>query len=385
MATRILILGGYGNTGFLIARLLVKESSVELVIAGRDINRAEQTATELNSEFYTDRVSFKYVDASNTNSLKTAFAGVNLVVVASSTIEYTYNVVSVALEVGIDYLDVQLSSPTKLSVLNSFRKELERQGRCFITDSGFHPGVPAAMVRYAATKIDVLEVANISAAFQLKWKELLFSESTTSEFIDELMNFNPMVLKNRKWIDMGMKEIPKFNFGELFGERYCLPMYLEELQSLPDLIPSLNETGFYISGFNWMVDYIIIPIAFATYKVFQTRAKSPMGHLLKWGLRNFSKPPFGAVIQLQAKGMKGRQNRQLLMRLTHDDAYVLTAVPSVACLLQYLDGSIRQPGLWFQANLVAPQPFFDDIERLGVRVSIQVAEASNLSGRSKSI
>ncbi len=196
MATRIIILGGYGNTGFLIARSLVKESSVELVIAGRDINRAEQKATELNSEFYTDRVSFKYVDAANTNSLKVAFTGVNLVVVASSTIEYTYNVVSVALEVGIDYLDVQLSSPTKLSVLNSFRKELERQGRCFITDGGFHPGVPAAMVRYAATKIDVLEVANISAAFQLKWKELLFSESTTSEFIDELMNFNPMVLKN---------------------------------------------------------------------------------------------------------------------------------------------------------------------------------------------
>ncbi len=53
---------------------------------------------------------------------------------------------------------------------------------------------------------------------------------------------------------MGMKEIPKFNFGELFGERYCLPMYLEELQSLPGLIPSLNETGFYISGFNWMTD-----------------------------------------------------------------------------------------------------------------------------------
>ena len=62
------------------------------------------------------------------------------------------------------------------------------------------------------------------------------------------------------------------------------------------------------------------------------------------------------------------------MRLAHDDAYVLTAVPAVACLLQYLNGSIQQPGLWFQANVVEPIQFFKDIERLGV--SIRLSEAS---------
>ena len=51
---------------------------------------------------------------------------------------------------------------------------------------------------------------------------------------------------------------------------------------------------------------------------------------------------------------------------------MLTAVPVVACLLQYLDGSCRRPGLWCQANIVDPERLLRDIERLGVAVQIDV-------------
>jgi saccharopine dehydrogenase (NAD+, L-lysine-forming) len=372
MQKKFLILGGYGNTGFLIARLLLQESDIHIVIAGRNLSRAQQAANDLNRKFNADRASSKQVDAADTNSLEAAFEGVDTVVVASSTIDYARNVAGLALEAGTDYLDIQLSSPAKLVVLNSLREKIERKKRCFITDGGFHPGVPAAMVRYATTKFDTLEVANIGARFQLNWKKLQFSESTISEFIDELKNFTPLVLKNKKWIKMSMKELPKFDFGEIFGEKYCAPMLLEELRSLPNAIPSLKETGFYIAGFNWMTDYIIMPIAFAAVKMFREKAKGPMGKLFRWGLKNFSKPPFGAILQLEATGLKDKKNRCMHMRLTHNDAYVLTAVPVVACLLQYLNGSIEGSGLWFQANWVEPIQFFRDIERLGVTVSIQI-------------
>lgn len=372
METKIIILGGYGNTGLLIARLLLQESNSELILAGRDLSQAQRLAAELNREFHTDCVSSQQVDAVDPKSLAAAFAGVTLVVVASSTMEYTHNVVRAALDADIDYLDLQLSSPTKLAVLNASRDEIARKGRCFMTDGGFHPGVPAAMVRYAAIQLDALEIASVSAAFQLDWQTLLFSESTIFELVDEMMNFNPTILKNREWVEMKMNKFPKFNFGERFGERYCLPIYLEELKSLPDSIPSLKETGFYISGFNWMTDYIIIPIDLAIYRVFKEKARTLMKNLFVWSLRNFSKPPFGAVIQLEGRGLKDGQNRNIQMRLAHDDAYVLTAISVVACLLQYLNGSIRHPGLWFQANLVEPKQFFGDINRLGIKVSLQM-------------
>lgn len=44
MAMTFLVLGGYGNTGRLIARLLLQESDVHVVLAGRSLERATAEA-----------------------------------------------------------------------------------------------------------------------------------------------------------------------------------------------------------------------------------------------------------------------------------------------------------------------------------------------------
>ena len=148
-------------------------------------------------------------------------------------------------------------------------------------------------------------------------------------------------------------------------------MFLEELRSLSGQISSLREVGFYIAGFNWMSDYVVMPVAFTAIKLFGDRAKEPMGQLFRWSLKHFSKPPYGAVIQVDAKGLKGNQTSLIRMRLNHDDTYVLIVIPVVATLLQYLNGHDQTPGLWFQANFVDPIQFFQDIERLGVGIVVK--------------
>ena len=56
--------------------------------------------------------------------------------------------------------------------------------------------------------------------------------------------------------------------------------------------------------------------------------------------------------------------------LYHEDGYMITAIPVAACLLQYLDGSIQKPGLWFQALVVEPERFMSDMKRMGLGVRI---------------
>ena len=51
MKKTVLILGGYGNAGLPIARLLLQECDAEIIIAGRNLGRAQRTADELNREF----------------------------------------------------------------------------------------------------------------------------------------------------------------------------------------------------------------------------------------------------------------------------------------------------------------------------------------------
>ena len=64
------------------------------------------------------------------------------------------------------------------------------------------------------------------------------------------------------------------------------------------------------------------------------------------------------------------QERKAVLRISHEDVYVMTAIPVVACILQYLDGSLpRTPaGLAYQGLSVEPLRFLEDVDQLGASV-----------------
>jgi len=348
--------------------------SVELVatthsfLAGRNGARAQRTAEQLNAEFKTDCVSGLQVNAASHASLVEAFQQVQMVVVASSTIEFTQIVAEAALEAGIDYFDVQISAAAKRQALEALQERVLSSGRCFITDGGYRPGIPAAMVRYAATQIPGLESAPVASVFQVNWKEREFASSTAAEFADELKSFNPLILKNGTWQPGKMSEMLDIDFGEPFGHKYCMPMFMEEFRPLPEFIPSLKETGFYSAGFGGLVDYLIVPLAFILLAIAPNRSRKLLARLVEWGLKHTTRPPYGAVLQMKAQGT----GHSLAMTIFHEDSYLLTAAPAVACLLQYLDRSLRKPGLWRQATLVEPIRFFEDLARFGVQIKQEI-------------
>ncbi len=367
----LLILGGYGNTGRRLAQLLLQETDVRLVLAGRTVEKAESTAAKFNSQFDDERVSTAYADATDTASLQQAFASVDMVIVASSTGKYAREVATAALAAGIDYLDIQYST-AKLAALESLSGEIEKAGRCFIAEGGFHPGLPAALVRYVAPHFDHLEKAIVGSVIKLNWSSYEIADATAREFLAEIDDFATLLFKDGRWQKarfLGMLDTISMDFGGELGRQYCVPMFLEEMRTVPEMYPTLQETGFYIAGFNWFVDCLVFPVAAIASKVWPERALKPLSRLMVWGLNTFSKPPYGALLKVEAVGEKAGQPHTLELTLHHPDGYTLTAIPVVACLLQYLDGSIRQPGLWTQANLVEANRLMHDMQRMGVEVA----------------
>jgi len=370
MNKKIIILGGYGNTGIKIADLLLEYTEMEVILAARNMDRLKTSCRELNEKYLTTRVSTVYADASNRDSLVRAFNGADMVVVASGTVEYTETVATSVLEAGIDYLDVQYSTK-KLNILFSRTEDIKKADLCFITDAGFHPGLPSVLIRYGAKDFDTLETALVGSVIKQDWMNLEVAPSTSKEFIQEIMETQMLIYKDSNWKKGNMwstRDFIKMDFSKQFGVQECIPMFFEELRPLPDLYPSLKHMGFYIAGFNWFVDFFVFPLIMVVLKLFPKRGLAPMSKLMVASLAFTSKPPFGIVMKLEASGKKDGEKKSIEITCYHEDGYWFTAIPVVACLIQYLDGTIRKPGLWTMGNLVDPFRLMKDMEKMGITI-----------------
>src|SRR3970040_349393 len=101
----IVILGGYGNTGRDVARLLLEHTDVRIVLAGRNGERAAQAADGWNKRLPGEGAPGLGAAASDRESLRRSFAGADLVVVASSTSPHVASVATAALEAGLGSMD----------------------------------------------------------------------------------------------------------------------------------------------------------------------------------------------------------------------------------------------------------------------------------------
>lgn len=363
--TTFLILGGYGYTGKLIARYLLEWSDARLIISGRNLDKAQSFSDELNRDFPGERVRALRTDAADYDNLCQALAQADMVLVAAPTVQHTPNVVRAALETGTDYLDVQYSDE-KLAVLEAHANQIRAADRCFITEAGYHPGLIAALIRYAARGFTSLESAHVGGLLNMG-ASLPYSDAV-DELMEAFKTYQARTFKDGAWTKAGAYSTRKFDFGQPYGVRNSFSMYFAELSVIPRLYPGVRDVGFYIAETHWITDYVISMLVMAGLKLFP-KAVKPLGKLMWWGMRTFPKPPYGVTLQAEVRGARDDGPATAKASIFHPDGYILTAIPVVACLLQYLDGSARQPGLWMMGEIAEPLRLVRDMESMGVKVS----------------
>ncbi len=364
---KIVVVGASGNAGGMIARLLAPSLSAadELVLAGRNLERLAAVQRQLTT---VADVGVASVDVAVPEQVAVAVEGATVVVVTVSRPDLVSSLAEIVLEAGADWFDTLLSSPTKHAALRALAPRITAAGRCFVTDGGFHPGLPGALVRWAAERLDAITVADVMAGLRIDWRTDSLSDSTIAEMLDELTDFSMATWVDGQRRELRWTECPVVDFGKPIGRKSLVPMALAEMDELPARYPTLQRCGFYVSGFSPAFDYLAMPILMAVSKVRPWRpaaiafTRRAMARLCR------PTPPYQLSVKLDAVGERAGRPATASVRVSGEDSYLLTAAPAVACLRGMLDGSIRTPGVHLQADVVSPTPLLADLAAAGLRV-----------------
>lgn len=369
---RIVLLGASGNLGREVARLLSPSLAPDdvLVLAGRNVERLDAAAASTSGPA---RVATECVDAGDEDAVRRLVTGAGLVVVTASVPDRLPTLARIVAEAGADWFDTLLSTRTKVARLRALGPAYATGGGCAVTDGGFHPGLPAAMVRWAGRHLDRVESADVCAGMRLDWRTETLSDSTVEEMLTEFGDFDMTTFVDGGWRKLPWSRSPAVDFGPPIGRKTCVPMYLGEMESLPEEFPSLRRTGFYVGGFSPAFDYLALPVIMAMTKARALRGATvrftrwAMGHLVS------SPPPYRLVLELRAIGSLDGSPAVATVRVSGDDGYLMTAAPVVACARRLVDGTARRPGLTFQADLLDPDELFAELSGLGIEVELSVS------------
>lgn len=345
---RVVVLGGYGRAGRLVVEMLAEDEGLEVVVAGRNEPRAQDVASTLARRGR--RVFAARADAGDGPTLRRAICGARLLVVASSSLDVVEVPMDACLAEGVDYFDLQIESRRKERARSERRAAIGTSGRCFVTDGGFHPGLPAVLVRHAMARCDALLEADVGSFLKVDWREMGSTPGTAVEFARELLDMRMEAYRFGGWRKLPCREWPTFDAGAPFGAFRGVPMRLAELVELVASETAIRKTGFYLGGSAWMADWLVYPGAYLLAKL---GCLAAAGRVLKWGLSVTSHPPFACALLLDAVGTVGGEPRVLRYRVRSADGYRLTAAPAVACIRQMLRDP--RPGLWRQGLYADPE------------------------------
>lgn len=368
MRPTIVLLGATGRAGRVAARLLLEQTGARIVLGSRSRDRAAALAAALARDFPGGRVDAVAVDAADESSLRTALAGARLLFDCGPTALFTGRIPLACIAAGVDCLDIHPSR--SLAVLRPLAPEVARAGRCFVTQAGLHPGLPATIMRHAASLLTRCDA--VAAAMLMNIGEVSGPESAV-ELIEEMSVYRSLVWREGVWRKPPWSHTRRFDFGPGLGPRTCYPMWSEELEGLPERIGA-KEAGFYVAGFNGFADAVVTPLAVAFGSIRRGLGAKPLARLLVFSLRRFGRPPFAIVVAAEATGGRDGTPRtvRVILRSDDDDGYQLTAAPAVACVKQLLDGAITRPGVHRMGHLVEPARLAADMEQMGVGVEVTV-------------
>ena len=358
---RILLVGATGFAGRKLAIYLLTDTDATVILSGRCGAKLDELRSSLQEHGPAHRIELLELDAADFDAA--SLPEFDLLANATGAGPHNAPLIEACLERRADWIDMQMSNEL-LCPSPELQANIERGDCCFVIQAGFHPGIPAALVRYATQEMDVVDSAMVGSV--IRDESGLPYTSGFTELVDSFRDYKSEMYRDGHWQKLKVADYPKIEFEYGFGELLTYPVDMPELRRLPEILPDLQKTGFFVAGFNWFADYLVTPLIMLSTHIMPRQTASSLGKLLSWSTRKFTKPPYGTVVQIDAQGQREGQPARFRLSLYHEDAYALTAISTVAMIKQMLQIDL-QPGIHLMGLCCDPTRLFADIERATAR------------------
>lgn len=314
--TSVLILGA-GRTGAAIAGALLEHTVCRVWIAARDERRLEAVASALSTAFGVERLSARVLDAAD-RSVTAALEPYDLVIVAATIHEELPAIARAAIAARTGYVDLWYSPQVSAQVL-ALGDSAAAAGVRLLTQAGLQPGLPAILARAVASHLEPPQRIVVASCGRTDWHR--GPERRAETFTEPV---RPLAYHDGEWRNAAPTTV---GFPQPFGRCLAGPMFLGELESLPERYPSLERLGFFVQdGF---FDSVPAPhFALMRAEATNAHARAAVNVLDRDGYELTARCVASLVRQLAARPREG-QNGAFISGLWADPATFLADLESM--------------------------------------------------------
>lgn len=242
MTKKILVLGGYGNFGRLICKSLVNRDDIELIIAGRNMEKANNFISSLNTLHINCKLSSIYLDIFSDKFVQVVSdLRPFLVIHTCGPFQgQNYHVPKVCIETGSHYLDLA-DDRRFVCDFEQLKPLAEKSKSIAITGASSVPGLSSVVIDQYANEFD--QIHEIDYAI-VPGSDVELGEAT----LRGILSYVGHAFKgwqDGKLVDLyGWQDIRRSDFGNVLGKRWLANVDIPDLELFPARYNGVKTVNF---------------------------------------------------------------------------------------------------------------------------------------------
>ncbi len=363
--TTVLVVGGYGAVGSELCRILSRDSDLDLVVAGRDGEKASRLATELGARS-------RVVDVTDPDACASGLEDTDIVVNCFvDVVEPSLDLPEAAIARGIYYLDPAAVPVEYIERLLALSERAHAGGATLVTALGVNPGIPALLAIHVGKIFDPIDSVDVYFTMGSKLEGL---SPLSLRGVGLMIKTRPLQWRDGDWRKPSLSGKKRF-VGAPFERQvyFGSAMITPDLLDVPRIIRSKDFTFF--SGMGQTLQGIVLLLGIKLGATHTHRRAERFLRVLRWlGKGDGATNDIGLEVVVVGEKDGRRQRRSVSMHCREEYA---TALALAILCRQIARGQVTNRGAFVPQQVAAIGDFVEQLRDADVHLTEKIETIEN--------